>query len=209
VAACQLRVFLSELHTGVALHRSEDLFTLGIFPVFITVMSLPPFIHYCDVTSYCLTPADLTHSHYLPPTFLVAITQCHLPGHQNIQKTGNSIESVFKSRPHCSTVWFTSLFCFSHLVHGLLQCPDYKNHLHVYYSANIWLPQTSKPVSFKLGVTSFLKVKQPFHRVRPSENTDIYLTMNNSNLQLWSSDEDNFMVGGHHIMRSCVKGSQH
>ena len=27
--------------------------------------------------------------------------------------------------------------------------------------------------------------------------------------QLWSSNKNNFMVGGHHGMRNCIKGSQH
>jgi hypothetical protein len=28
-------------------------------------------------------------------------------------------------------------------------------------------------------------------------------------LQLCSSNENNFMAGGHHNMRNCIKGSQH
>lgn len=39
---------------------------------------------------------------------------------------------------------------------------------------------------------------------------DIYIMIHNrSKLQIWTSNENNFMVGGHHNMRNCIKGSQH
>jgi hypothetical protein len=28
-------------------------------------------------------------------------------------------------------------------------------------------------------------------------------------VQFWGSNENNFMVGGHHNMRNCIKGLQH
>ena len=48
------------------------------------------------------------------------------------------------------------------------------------------------------------EIKQPFPRghLRQSENTDINITMYNiSNITvLWSSNTNNFVVGGHHDM---------
>lgn len=49
-----------------------------------------------------------------------------------------------------------------------------------------------------LGTATPFGTKQPFHRgrLRPPENTDVYIIIyNNSKITVMSSNENNFMVG--------------
>lgn len=60
-------------------------------------------------------------------------------------------------------------------------------------------------------VTNWRRGKEQSHTgcLRPSENTDTTLQLITlSNLKLWSSNKNNFVVGSHH-MRNSSKGSQH
>ena len=51
----------------------------------------------------------------------------------------------------------------------------------------------------------------PFHKgyLKPAENTFIYITSHKiAKLQLWNSNENNFMVGDNNNMYDCIKGLQ-
>lgn len=50
--------------------------------------------------------------------------------------------------------------------------------------------------------------RNPFRGcLRPLENTDVYITINNSKISYEVGIET--MVGGHHDMKNCIEGSQH
>ena len=61
-------------------------------------------------------------------------------------------------------------------------------------------------VMIEAKAVNHFRVEWPFHRghLGSSESTDIYNMIHTE--ALWSSNEDNFMVGGHHNMRNCIKG---
>lgn len=68
---------------------------------------------------------------------------------------------------------------------------------------------SSRPI-LNLGHATSLGTEWPFHRshLKPLENTDISITIHNSSkLQVWSSQGNNFIVGGHNT-RNCIKGLQ-
>lgn len=63
-----------------------------------------------------------------------------------------------------------------------------------------------------LWVKTPLGVERLFHsgRLKPSENTDVYVTIHNrAKLQLLSTNENNFIIGCHQNTRNRIKGSQH
>lgn len=74
-------------------------------------------------------------------------------------------------------------------------------------TVRVWAPNSS--ASQPVGHNP-LGVRWSCHRdhVRTLENTDIYLKIHNSKITVMSSDECNFMVGGHDKIRNWVKGSQ-
>ena len=62
------------------------------------------------------------------------------------------------------------------------------------------------------AVISSLKGEWLFHmgHLKPLENTDIYIMIHNSSkITVINSNKNNFMVGGHHSMGSCIKGPWH
>ena len=60
-----------------------------------------------------------------------------------------------------------------------------------------------------MGATAPLEVKGPFNmsHLRPLENTDVYITINNSKISYEVGIET--MVGGHHDMKNCINGLQY
>lgn len=63
------------------------------------------------------------------------------------------------------------------------------------------------PAVCNLWVVTHLGVEWPFNKglAKILENTNVYIkTHNSSKIQLWSSIENDFIVGGHH-MRNCIK----
>ena len=65
----------------------------------------------------------------------------------------------------------------------------------------------SRIVVLKPGCNPFGGVERPFHRglLRLLENTSIFPL--NSKITVGSNNENNFIVGDHHNVRSCIKGS--